>query len=156
DVEVVQAVRVLAARPAAVWPLICDHDLYGRLAPNLSTVEVISDPGEPLRRRCVDTAGNSWSETCVRWEPGRRFAVEVDTTDYPYPLTMMRGLWQVDPHPTGSRITLRFVYQAAPALRGGLFAVGLRVLFPVALRRILHGWQRIITSDGERVDTPVR
>jgi ribosome-associated toxin RatA of RatAB toxin-antitoxin module len=156
DVEVVQAVRVLTAPPAAVWPLISDHDLYGRLAPNLSTVEVISEPGAPLRRRCVNTAGQGWSETCTLWEEGRRFAVDVDTSDYPYPLTLMRGLWQVDPHPAGSRVTMRFAYRTVPALRSGLFAIGLRVLFPLALRRILDGWQRRATTTGERHDTPTR
>lgn len=69
--EVVQAVRVLAAPPAAVWPLISNHTLYSRLAPNLSTVEVISEPGAPLRRRCVNTAGRGWEETCTLWETGK-------------------------------------------------------------------------------------
>jgi hypothetical protein len=45
DIEVVQAVRLLTAAPADVWPLLTDHDLYGRLAPNLSNVEVISEAG---------------------------------------------------------------------------------------------------------------
>jgi hypothetical protein len=142
DVEVMQVERVLATPPAAVWPLITDHDLYGRLAPNLSTVEVISETGAPLRRRCVNTAGQGWEETCTLWEDGRRFAVAVDTTRYPYPLILMRGLWQVDPHPAGSRVTMRFAYRAAPSVRGGLFAIALRVLFPPALNRILRGWQQ--------------
>lgn len=62
---------------------------------------------------------------------------------YPYPLAVMRGLWQVDPHPAGCRVTMRFAYQALPTVRGGLFAIALRVMFPVALRRIMDGWQRI-------------
>ena len=52
DIEVVQAVRVLAAAPADVWALLTDHDLYGRLAPNLSTVEVVSEPAN----RCAGDA----------------------------------------------------------------------------------------------------
>jgi hypothetical protein len=65
----------------------------------------------------------------------------------------MRGLWQVDPHPAGSLVTMRFAYRTVPALRSGLFAIGLRVLFPLALRRILDGWQRLTAAD-ERRDTP--
>jgi hypothetical protein len=146
DVEVVEAERVLAVPPAAVWPLITDHDLYGRLAPNLSTVEVISEPDAPLRRRCVNTSGQGWEETCTLWEDGRRFAVDVDTAGYPYPLVLMRGLWQVDPHPHGSQVLMRFAFQAAPSVPGGLFAIALRVLFPLAVRRILDDWQRLAAT----------
>jgi hypothetical protein len=55
---------------------------------------------------------------------------------------LMRGLWQVDPDPAGSRVTMRFAYRAIPSLRGGLFAIGFRALFPPVLSRIFGGWQR--------------
>ena len=55
-----------------------------------------AEAGEPLRRRCTNTTGQDWQETCTVWDEGRRFAVDVDTSDYPYPLRLMRGLWQVD------------------------------------------------------------
>jgi len=140
DDEVFEVVGDLPAVPALVWPLITNHDLYGRLAPGLSAVEVISEPGARLRRRCTNTGGRGWQETCTLWEQGRRFAVEVDTTDYPYPLESMRGLWQVDPAPGGSRVTMRFAYRARPTLTGGLFAIALRPVFPRLLNRILAGW----------------
>ena len=143
DVEVVEAARAMKAPPADVWSRVTDHELYGRLAPNLSTVEVISEAGQPLRRRCTDTAGRGWQETCTLWEEGRRYAVDVDTSDYPYPLQHMRGLWQVDPDGAGgSRVTMRFVYRARPSLFGGLFAIGFRALFPPVLHRIFLGWRR--------------
>jgi uncharacterized protein YndB with AHSA1/START domain len=146
DIEIAEAVRVLAAAPADVWARLTDHELYGRLAPNLSTVEVVSEAGQRLRRRCTNTAGRGWEETCTRWDDGRRFAVDVDTSDYPYPILLMRGLWQVDPDPGGSRVTMRFAYQAIPSLRGGLFAIGFRALFPLILNRIFRGWQRSLHS----------
>jgi ribosome-associated toxin RatA of RatAB toxin-antitoxin module len=142
DVEIVERARVLDAPPEQVWPLLTDHNLYGRLAPNLSSVDVISEPTGPLRRRCTNTGGRAWEETCTLWDDGRRFAVEVDISNYPYPLLMMRGLWQVDPHPAGSRVTMRFAYRARPTMTGGLFAIGFRPLFPPALNRIFDGWQR--------------
>jgi hypothetical protein len=80
------------------------------------------------------------------WDEGRRFAVHVDTSSYPYPLRMMRGLWQVDPHPGGSRVIMRFAYQATPSVRGGLFAIGMRALSPLILNRIFRGWQRSLAS----------
>jgi ribosome-associated toxin RatA of RatAB toxin-antitoxin module len=150
DMETVESSRVYAARPATVWPLLTDHDLYGRLAPNLRSVQVISEPGQPLRRRCTNTSGDAWEETCTLWEDGRRFAVEVDTTDYPYPLESMSGLWQVDPHPDGSKVTMRFAYRARPTALGGLFAIVFRMLFAPVLSRILDGWQARLTGDRDR------
>ena len=84
DVEVVEATEELEDPPAALWPLLTDHRLYGRLALNLSTVEVTSQPGQPLRRRCTSTTGRHWEETCSLWQDGHRFAVEVDIANYPY------------------------------------------------------------------------
>jgi hypothetical protein len=142
DLDIIEASRHVPVPPHRIWPLLTDHQLYGRLAPNLSSVEVISQPGETLRRRCTSTGGQHWQETCTLWDEGRRFAVEVDTSDYPCPITVMRGLWQVDPHPQGSTITMRFALQATPTIRGGLFVLFMRLMFGPALARIFNGWER--------------
>ncbi len=141
DMEVIEASRWFPTAPPRMWPLLTDHRLYGRLAPNLSKVEVISQPGEMLRRRCTSTGGQHWQETCTLWQEGRRFAVEVDTSSYPYPMRVMHGLWQVDPHLDGCTVTMRFVFQAKTTIRGGLFVIGLRLLFTRALAQIFDGWQ---------------
>lgn len=150
DIEIVEASQLYAATPAAVWPLLTDHHLYGRLAPNLTSVQVISDPGVPLRRRCTNRSGDGWEETCTLWDDGRRFAVEVDTTSYPYPLTMMVGLWQVDPQHGGTQVTMRFAYQARATAWGGLFAIALRTLFRPVLGRIFDGWRASLAPDDDR------
>jgi Polyketide cyclase / dehydrase and lipid transport len=150
DVEVVEAATPLPDEPAAVWPVLTDHRLYGRLAPNLSNVEVLSEGDQPLRRRCTSTTGREWEETCTLWQDGHRFAVEVDTGRYPYPIAAMSGLWQVDPRPGGSRVVMRFAYRAIPSIRGGLFAIALRALAPLALHRIFHGWRAELASNDRR------
>jgi len=140
DLEILQATRVLPAAPTQVWPLVTDHHLYGRLAPNLASVQVISDAGQPLRRRCTNTAGQHWEETCTLWDEGRRFSVDVDTSHYPYPIVRMSGLWQVAQHPAGSQVTIRLAYQPAPTLHGALYAIAVHAVGPRALARILDGW----------------
>jgi Polyketide cyclase / dehydrase and lipid transport len=149
DVEVMEAHRRFAAAPDVAWPLLTDHNLYGRLAPNLRSVQVISDPGQPLRRQCTNTAGPTWQESCTLWDDGHRFAVEVDTTAYPYPLLMLRGLWQVDPDPDGSRVTMRFAFRAQSSVQGGLFAIALRILFKPVLKRILDGWHTRLANAAQ-------
>jgi hypothetical protein len=150
EVEVIEAAAPLPGPPAAVWPLLTDHRLYARLAPNLSTVEIISEGDQPLRRRCTSTTGRQWEEACTLWQDGHRFAVEVDTRRYPYPIAVMCGLWQVDPHPGGSRAVMRFAYRATPSIRGGLFVIALRGLAPRALGRIFHGWRTELRTDRGR------
>lgn len=145
DMEIIEASHELAAQPDRVWPLLTDHDLYGRLAPNLTKVEVISAPGQTLRRRCTSGSGQGWEETCTLWDEGHRFAVEVDTSDYPYPLAEMHGLWQVDPGPAGSSATMRFGFRAKPTVAGGLFALAAGPVFKMVLNRIFKGWQSELT-----------
>ena len=142
DFEIIEVSRHLPVPPHRLWPLVSDHRLYGRLAPNLSTVEVISPPGETLRRRCTSSSDQRWQETCTLWDEGHRFAVEVDTAAYPYPLTVMRGLWQIDPHPHGSTVTMRFAFQVRPTIHGGLFIIVMRPRFGRTLVRIFEGWRR--------------
>ena len=63
-------------------------------------------------RRCWDTRGGTWRESCTRWEAGRSYTMEVDTSHYPYPFRAMRGTWSVaDAADGGSRITMRFDYR---------------------------------------------
>jgi hypothetical protein len=150
DMEVVEAATPLPEPPAAVWPLLTDHRLYGRLSPNLSTVEITSEGDRPWRRRCTSTTGRVWEEACSLWQEGHRFAVEVDAGSYPYPIAAMAGLWQVDPHPGGSRVVMRFAFRTTPSIRGGLFVIALRGVAPLALRRIFRGWRAELRSHSRR------
>jgi hypothetical protein len=146
DLETLGLDGVLRLDPGRAWELITDHELYGRLAPNLRRVEVISSPGEPLCRRCTPVAGDPWEETCTLWDEGRTFEVTVNTTRYPYPIAELRGQWTVAPHDQGSLVGSWFVLRAEPTLLGGLFILVFRPLFPLALRRILAGWRRAATE----------
>ena len=138
---VAAAHRPPALRPARPQPVHCGGHQPARAA---------------AARRCTSTTGQHWEETCTLWQDGHRYAVEVDVTDYPYPLRAMAGLWQVDPHPMGSRVSMRFAYRAAPSTGGGLFTIALRALTPLALRRIFAGWRGRTAVDptGAPVPTP--
>lgn len=151
DAPVAEEIRVqhhVAAPASAMWPLITNHELYGRLAPNLSRVEVTGGEGEGMRRRCHDTRGRGWNETCTLWDDGHEFAVEVDTSDYPHPLTHMRGRWAVDPDNEDSLITMHFEFTPRPGIPGGVFAALMLLAFRPILRRIIRGWEREVASPG--------
>lgn len=84
-IEALRVETVSNQDPAALWSAVADHQLFGRLALNLHRVEVVEGSGEGMVRRCDAKGGRSWTESCSIWEPGRRHAVEVDTSHYPYP-----------------------------------------------------------------------
>jgi hypothetical protein len=151
--EVMALERPVAAPASAVWPVITDHAEYGRLAPNLSRVEVTSGPGEPLARRCTSLAGHDWNEACTLWDEGRRFAVDVDPRDYPYALAVIRGEWGVEPAASGpgSTIRMRFAFQARPGVRGALLAALMRPAFVLYIGpSIFRGWQRALAGRVSR------
>jgi hypothetical protein len=149
-VEQIDISRVIDASAQRAWKTITDHELYGRVAPNLARVEALTADGPGLERRCYDSFGRGWSETCTLWDEGHQFAVEVDTSDYPYPLAMMRGTWWAEPvDERRTRVGMRFQFQPRPGLRGRLFAVVMQVAFRPVIRRIIRGWEREVADVSE-------
>jgi len=130
----------LAAPAAIAWEVVSDHELYGRLAPNLSAVHVLSD-SDHGQRRCVARSGESWTESCDVFPDDRRYEVNVDTSDYPYPLVSMAAVFRVDEiDEQHCRASAVFRYERRPTVRGALLAAGMPTAFAVIMRRITNGW----------------
>jgi hypothetical protein len=146
--EIVTFDRRASVTPEQLWPVMIDHELYAKLALNLKAAEGLTPDGLGFQRSCTDAAGRSWSETCTLWEPGRRFDVDVDTSDYPYPLARMQGSWRVEPaEPNGSTVGMTFAFQPTPGIRGRLFVTVMHLAFPPILKRIVRGWIRAATTN---------
>lgn len=145
----------LDAPPTAVWPVVADHATYGDVAPNLRQVEVLEGAGVGMRRRCVDSGGRAWSETCTLWDEGNSYAFEVDTDapDYPYPLRRLRGRWSVLPAPGGGS-TVELHFEAEPrGLLGRLALMAARPAAPPIVRRLFRNWEREIAARERAADT---
>jgi ribosome-associated toxin RatA of RatAB toxin-antitoxin module len=136
-----EATRVVAAPRDHVWHVISDVAGLAEHAPNLSASEVVAGDGKGMIRRCYNHAGEGWSETCTLWEPGHRYTMEVDTSDYPYPLLAMRGTWAVEDHQDGARIRLRYDYQPKYRLAGRVLASLMRPVFARACRQMLDSYE---------------
>lgn len=146
-IEIIELRRGSDHSVEELWPVITDHALYARLALNLGAAEGLTPNGPGFRRTCTDVAGRTWSETCTLWEPGRRFDVNVDLDDYPYPLQLVQGSWSVDPSEgDGSEVVMRFAIQPDSGLRGRLFVPMMQAVFGPILRRIARGWDRAARS----------
>jgi hypothetical protein len=142
------AYRIVHVSPEVAWQVMTDHAGYAEVADNLSKVEVVSGQGLGMVRRCYDTKGRGWNETCTLWEEGRAYAFTVHTNapDYPYPLAELKGTWRVDPVAQGSRVSLEFVARAKWGVLGRLM---LRVLIGPAgriCRRLLKRWEAVMLA----------
>jgi hypothetical protein len=151
SIEVAHVERTMHGSVDQAWKVITDHDLYGRLAPNLGSVHSTAPNGPGLERTCTNRNGDAWHETCTLWNEApdseHRFDVNVDTTNYPYPLTLMQGSWWVRPISADRVVVgMDFRYQAQRGARGRIFSVVMQAGFPLVLRRILRGWKRAIAS----------
>lgn len=103
---------IIAAPVADVWAIVADLDGYARHTASLAETTVVSGAGEEARRRCVDTAGNAWEETCTVWSPEQSYTIEVDVSTYPAKYRALfrsfAGTWSVEPVDEGTRVTIRF------------------------------------------------
>jgi ribosome-associated toxin RatA of RatAB toxin-antitoxin module len=72
--------------------------------------------------------------------------MEVDTTDYPYPMTLMRGTFSVDDENHGSRVRLRFDYQFKYGAFGLLMGVLSRPMFRRTCKRLLDSIENEATA----------
>jgi hypothetical protein len=146
--ELARAVNAPAAR---AWSVVSDVASYAEFAGTLHKSEVVSGEGVGLVRRCEDTNGVCWVETCTRWEPGRAYTFEVDTTGpgYPLPLRVMRGDFEVDRvSDERSMIRIRFTFLA----RGGAWTeLLLALVFSASGDRLVGA---ILRRRAERIEQP--
>jgi hypothetical protein len=142
------ASRSIPVPPELAWQVMTDHAAYADVADNLSRVEVVSGNGLGMCRRCYDTRGRGWNETCTLWEEGRAYAftVHTDAPDYPYPLTELTGVWRVEPMAEGSKVSLEFVARAKWGIVGHVL---LRILIGPAEKiclRLLERWEGLMLA----------
>ena len=131
---------------AVAWAVLSDLDRWERHAPNLSKTEVVAGEAEGAVRRCYNNAGKGWTETCTLWQPGRLYVMEVDTSDYPYPMALMRGTFSVDDDERGSLVKLRFDYQFKHGALGRVAGALSRPVFGRTCKRVLDSIEREATA----------
>ena len=132
------------------WRVVSDVARFAEVAGTLHRSEIVSGSGAGMVRRCEDTHGVCWLETCTRWEEGRAYAFEVNTIvpGYPLPLKTMRGDFEVDSvNGARSMIRVRFTFVA----KGGwptelLLALVFATRGDILVGDILARWSQRIES----------
>jgi hypothetical protein len=102
----------------AMWSVIQRLGDIQKYMPTLRSSVVLDGkaPGVGAIRRCVDTAGRSWSEECTEYRPGSGFVVRfhADAPGFPFPATAMVGGWEVTPQDDGANVMVWWEIQPKP------------------------------------------
>ncbi|WP_136591301.1 type II toxin-antitoxin system RatA family toxin [Salinigranum halophilum] len=141
--------RTVDAPRTVVWDVITDHELYGEVAPNLSSVSVVEGKGEGLIRRCVDTDGNEWTESCTHWEACQSYAVSVHVDNSVFHrrlFTRMDGEWRVSEDRDGVRITITFDFEPRYGPLGVFISKYFASIAPGLIETIFDDWEDEIRS----------
>jgi hypothetical protein len=92
-----------------LWPVIADFGNIQRYASNLRSSAILGGlaPAVGAVRCCEDHAGRRWSEECAVFEENRlELQFRCDAPDFPFPVSSMRGGWQVAEIKGGSQVTI--------------------------------------------------
>jgi uncharacterized protein YndB with AHSA1/START domain len=141
--------RSFDAPRTVVWDVITDPDVYEAVAPNLAAVEIIEGDGEGMVRKCTDTNGNSWTETCHTWKPEQGFAVTVDTETSEFHkrlFTRFEGEWRLSTGDNGVVATIQFDYDTKYGPFGWLLDRYFQYKGPSLIEAIFDGWQAEIDA----------
>ena len=117
----VERTRTVDAVVDRAWSVVSDMAAYADHAAGLAETEIIQGAELGAVRRCIDATGADWHETCVMWEPGSQFAVEVDVASYPLKFRTLfsafRGTWSVTRSAGSTVIGIRFDAELRPLAR---------------------------------------
>ncbi len=145
----IERTRVITGATDTAWLVISDMAGYADHVDGLATTTVKGSELGALRR-CVDTSGAEWQETCVAWQPGSSFTVEVDVASYPPKFKALfsafRGTWWVRETAGETAIGIRFeaeLRSLATAMRG---TIERRI--GGDLDRILDSYARSVAMSG--------
>ncbi len=138
--------RIVKANKSKVWEIISDVENYHKIAPNIDDSKIISGEKVGMVRSCSHGKDN-WTETCSLWDEEKEYSFEVDTTalDYPYPLKMLRGNWQVhEINKEETEITMNFEFEYKKSFQNILIHPIMKYKFTKVCKELLDNWQNII------------
>jgi len=137
-----------------VWNVISDLNNYHNIAPNIDETHVVSGEGEGMVRSC-SSGGNSWSETCTVWEPGRKYSFLIDTSapDYPYPLQHLQGTWGVNPSSNGKAdIEMLFEFEYKHPIQALFIHPFMGSWFTGVCEELLDNWEQELNKREKFID----
>lgn len=93
-----------------IWKMLTDIKTFSETAPDIIRVEQISSEGLGMVRRIHHKSGRSWEEECKVWEPQSRYTIQVNTENYPLPVSYLRRVTSMEQKQKNIVIKIRYEY----------------------------------------------
>jgi CBS domain-containing protein len=102
--------RSIKAHASVVWRVICDHQNFTGVAPDIIKVETISGEKLGMVQRLHHKSGKIWEEKCIDWKENSGYTMQVTTKDYPLPVIKMERSCSMEEKQKNIVITLKYRY----------------------------------------------
>ena len=93
-----------------IWDILTDAKCFAEVAPDIIRVEEVSGKEKGMVRRVHHKSGRSWEEECKEWEPLSFFTMQINTENYPLPVTYLRRVTSMEQKQKNVVITVRYEY----------------------------------------------
>ncbi len=93
-----------------IWDILTDTEGFAEVAPDINRVELVSGEAKGMVRRIHHKSGRSWEEECKEWEPHSLFSMQVDTANYPLPVSYMRRITSIEQKQKNIVLKIRYEY----------------------------------------------
>lgn len=146
NIKLMSFKRSVKADKSKVWEVISDVGNYHKVAPNIDDSEIVSGEKIGMVRSCSH-GKDSWTEICSLWDEEKEYSFEVNTSalDYPYPLKMLRGNWQVHQiNKAETEIIMNFEFEYKKLFQNILIHPIMKYQFTKVCETLLDNWQVII------------
>lgn len=114
----------VGAKPEHVWSVLAELDAIDRYAADLVDVQLRGDGGS-LTRTCRNRRNQEWTERVLELDDDTHRLVLgflTEQPNFPYPVTLMAGGWEVDAAPVGAEVTIWFEFTFKWGLWGEILA----------------------------------
>ena len=94
----------------SIWEILTDSAIFADSAPDIVRIEQLNDTGKDMKRRVHHKSGRSWEESCQDWNPQQSYSMQVETDNYPLPVSMIHRTISLEQLQRNVRITLSYEY----------------------------------------------
>jgi CBS domain-containing protein len=95
-----------------IWKIITDAESFSETAPEIVRVEQLSGEGLGMVRRIHHSSGRSWEEECKEWEPQLHYTMQIQTDNYPLPVSYLRRITSMEQKQ--KNVVIKFRYEYTP------------------------------------------
>jgi len=96
--------------PETIWEILTNTECYADVAPDVIRAEHVSGEAIGMVRRIHHKSGRSWEEECKEWEPQSHFTMQVQTENYPLPVTYLQRKVSMEQKQKNIVIKIRYEY----------------------------------------------